>query len=708
MPDWILRNTRAKQKGRMRAVFVMLFVLGVFGVAGFAMAQGNDAFGLQAVGEGTNLGQSDIRIIIANIIRVFLGLIGIIMLVLILYAGFTIQTSAGNPEKVQKGKQILTNAVIGLVITLSAFAITSFIISRLAGATGFLGGALGGGGGQRFDNFAGSGSLGRGIIVDVNPSPGAKDVPRNTGIFVTFREPINPSSIIENTNNTCWGEDDQPTSDCPEGSRPYFGDCMIPAEGQMDPQVHCDRLRTDRVIIDRVPEGERPQGVRPDPGVAGVALTSYEGEQNNAFTFVFKPFEFLGDEDGDVEYFTYLTNDIVKTNGDSAFINERSDYYEWEFTVTNVIDLEPPVVIDVYPGLDEAQNGLRNSIIQATFSEPILPIAINKNAYHTAFGDADITGEWRLSNGYRTIEFISDVACGQNSCGDVMFCLPVPLCEDGAEGCVQPYEVAIRTATLRNEGNGTFEAIPGTGFMDGAWNALDGRSGEDDFFERNEDENGRAIPDGKPIPGLQEGEDVDLTRIGDQERVADTFWWNFGILNEIDRTPPYISRVIPDIDTSSVSEEQPLEIYYSERMWIRTVAGAIDVVEYPANVGGLDDLSYVSRSHTENGKTVSRILHRAFGPNGLDLYYFPTVSSTAKDAQQNCLYPGVGPNVEGALCEIDQDGNRVNCTNVQEHAEQDTSCVTRLDDFDQTREDILTCLDAIDEPDVSPLNVEGP
>lgn len=74
-------------------------------------------------------------IIVANIIRVVLGLLGVIFLVLVLYAGFRWMASAGNEDQIGKAKKTLAAAIIGLVIVLSAFLITAFVISQITDAT---------------------------------------------------------------------------------------------------------------------------------------------------------------------------------------------------------------------------------------------------------------------------------------------------------------------------------------------------------------------------------------------------------------------------------------------------------------------------------------------------------------------------------------------------------------------------------------------
>ncbi|MBU4257357.1 pilin [Patescibacteria group bacterium] len=73
----------------------------------------------------------DIRVIVARIIQVVLGLLGIIFLVIIITAGYKWMTAAGNEEKVREAKDQLTRGVIGLVIILVAFSITLFVVDEI-------------------------------------------------------------------------------------------------------------------------------------------------------------------------------------------------------------------------------------------------------------------------------------------------------------------------------------------------------------------------------------------------------------------------------------------------------------------------------------------------------------------------------------------------------------------------------------------------
>ena len=97
-------------------------------------------------GAGYNT-QKQLPEIAGSLIKVVVGFLGVIFLVLTIYAGFTWMTAAGDPKQIDKAKSILTTAVIGLVIVLSSFAITDFIITNLTRDVPSSSGNSGGGGG---------------------------------------------------------------------------------------------------------------------------------------------------------------------------------------------------------------------------------------------------------------------------------------------------------------------------------------------------------------------------------------------------------------------------------------------------------------------------------------------------------------------------------------------------------------------------------
>lgn len=81
------------------------------------------------------LGEKDPREIVASVINVALGFLGIIAVVLIIYGGFLWMTAAGNDDNIAKAKSILSAGIIGLVIILAAWGLASYVIRALVTAT---------------------------------------------------------------------------------------------------------------------------------------------------------------------------------------------------------------------------------------------------------------------------------------------------------------------------------------------------------------------------------------------------------------------------------------------------------------------------------------------------------------------------------------------------------------------------------------------
>ncbi len=79
----------------------------------------------------TALGNNDPRIITADLINILLGFLGILSVVLILFAGFKWMTAAGNDDQVASAKKLLISAVVGLVIILASYALASFVLDAV-------------------------------------------------------------------------------------------------------------------------------------------------------------------------------------------------------------------------------------------------------------------------------------------------------------------------------------------------------------------------------------------------------------------------------------------------------------------------------------------------------------------------------------------------------------------------------------------------
>lgn len=96
----------------------------------------SDPYGVDAVGDsGLNLSGGDVRQTAARLINVALGFLGIIAVIIVLIGGFKYMLSGGDEKKTEDARKLIVSGIIGLAIILSAWAITSFVMSRLVEAT---------------------------------------------------------------------------------------------------------------------------------------------------------------------------------------------------------------------------------------------------------------------------------------------------------------------------------------------------------------------------------------------------------------------------------------------------------------------------------------------------------------------------------------------------------------------------------------------
>lgn len=439
---------------------IAVFLFGLVLVAPEVLAQTNEAVGgAAAVARQAGVGSADIYTIVGRVIYVLLSALGLVVLGYLIYAGYLWMTAGGEAEKTAEARRMIQNAIIGVVIIASSFAITAFILSRLD--TSFLGGSGGEAGGPvaglSFPSAAGA--LGNGIIESHLPVRDATDVPRNTSIIVTFKEPIKLSSLIQ-------GYDDRGT----------------PADLTDDAVATALNVGTVRIV--------KLNGAREE------TLTSTQVDvrfTEDRKTFVFKPREWLGSSTANTPYRVELVPGragLLVENGQSAFGPESPSGYRWQFEVSTLVDLTPPQIISVLP-----PRGVQppNAILQITFNEAIDPTSAaglfragrgfsNVEVNAAPAGDPEaaavrVPGQFILSNGYRTVEFVPDDACGQNACGREVRCLPrsstIAVLAKSASLSAEPPQARVVSTT---GGGSIFDGI-----VDAASNSLDGNGdGESD------------------------------------------------------------------------------------------------------------------------------------------------------------------------------------------------------------------------------------
>ena len=75
--------------------------------------------------------KSDVRVLARDIIFVVLGFLGTLMIVIMLYGGFLWMTASGDEEKIKKAQHHVRDAIIGVVLVMSAWTISIFVLESL-------------------------------------------------------------------------------------------------------------------------------------------------------------------------------------------------------------------------------------------------------------------------------------------------------------------------------------------------------------------------------------------------------------------------------------------------------------------------------------------------------------------------------------------------------------------------------------------------
>jgi len=557
----MLSATKNKKFIKIAACLFMLSA--VFLLANYTLAAVD--VGLEYAAQ-TGLGGEDIRIIIARIIRIIIGFLGIIAVGLIIYAGWLWMSSEGNEEKITKAKQVLKNAIIGLIIILSAFAIATFVLNKLIGATSSgpeTGGGPGNGGG-------GIAALGSGIIESHYPGRNQKDVPRNTKIVITFKEPMDTSTLIINN------------------------------------LINSNNIKIYKSV----------------DGVTGPTVSDVQASKSaDNKIFVFKPKQYLGSSAEKIWYSVALSKNIKKANGDAAFAGVIGEIaYDWSFEVGTYVDVTPPKVESIIPQPGATEP--RNVVVQINFSEAVDPLAASgatKNGFNNIIvsnksDNVAVAGNFYISNQYQTVEFLTEEACGTNSCGETVYCLP------GNKDLATLAKAASLAAIGEPSAN-----FPYDGIVDMADNSLDG--------------NKNGIAQG---PQAQSNLPPYDENAPDPETQGDDYSWTFKTNNTIDITSPVINSIKPNLSDSGVSLTVEIEATFNKLLMSNSLnSSSINLISNPFKA-----INYwISKSDNVVDKnTTVKLNHDQFNEN---ISYSPQINSAVRDIYQNCYSPCSGLGVIG-------------------------------------------------------------
>ncbi|MFA5070290.1 MAG: hypothetical protein WC528_03330 [Patescibacteria group bacterium] len=117
----------------MKKIALVATTVLAFALPFVAMAQ--TPLSIENVGGTLGLGTADLKQSVINILQWVLGLLALIAVIMIIIGGFQWMTAAGNEEKIEKAKKVISAAVIGLIIILLAWAIVIFVVNTTTNVT---------------------------------------------------------------------------------------------------------------------------------------------------------------------------------------------------------------------------------------------------------------------------------------------------------------------------------------------------------------------------------------------------------------------------------------------------------------------------------------------------------------------------------------------------------------------------------------------
>ncbi len=109
---------------------LVTIVVGFFCISNLVIA---DEFGLEEAVTAAGLmnNQRDLPTLVGSILGTALSFIGVLFFALMVFGGFMWMTARGNEEQTKKALNTITAAVIGLIIVLSSYTITSFVFKSV-------------------------------------------------------------------------------------------------------------------------------------------------------------------------------------------------------------------------------------------------------------------------------------------------------------------------------------------------------------------------------------------------------------------------------------------------------------------------------------------------------------------------------------------------------------------------------------------------
>ncbi|MFH0780293.1 MAG: hypothetical protein V1928_05615 [Parcubacteria group bacterium] len=99
-------------------------------------AQQQALTGLSSTAGNAKLVAGDPATTIGKAISLVIAVSSLILLIIVVYGGIQWMTAGGNKEQVGKSKSMIIEGVIGLMICLAAYALTSYVVTQITTVTG--------------------------------------------------------------------------------------------------------------------------------------------------------------------------------------------------------------------------------------------------------------------------------------------------------------------------------------------------------------------------------------------------------------------------------------------------------------------------------------------------------------------------------------------------------------------------------------------
>ncbi|MFA6454485.1 MAG: hypothetical protein WCV70_01340 [Patescibacteria group bacterium] len=115
-------------------LFFFVFLIGNLCFAGLLKEETKNDIDAKTLFAGSDGGydtSGDLLSLIQIVINAFLSVIGVVLLTYMLYAGYNWMTAQGEEAKVEKAKDTLKRAIVGVIIIVAAYAISVFVMARI-------------------------------------------------------------------------------------------------------------------------------------------------------------------------------------------------------------------------------------------------------------------------------------------------------------------------------------------------------------------------------------------------------------------------------------------------------------------------------------------------------------------------------------------------------------------------------------------------